>query len=72
MMRITIVDRGLALRERLRDRLDAAAGLLCAQHEQPVVAVTIHARENGWFDSMWTTCCEGLEQQAAAIVKARC
>ncbi len=71
-MRITIEDRGLRLRERLRERLDRAAGLRCAEHDQPVIAVAIHARENGWFDSRWTTCCEGLEQQAVAIVKERC
>jgi len=72
-MTITIEDRGTAfLREKLRDRLDRAASLRCAEHGQPVMAVSIHARENGWFDSMWITCCEGLEQQAAAIVKARC
>lgn len=71
-MRITIEDRELRLREKLRERLDRAAGLRCAEHGQPVIAVAIHARENGWFDSRWTTCCEGLEQQAVAIVKERC
>jgi hypothetical protein len=71
-MKITVVDRTQALRERLRERLDRAALLRCTQHGRPVEAVTIHARENGWFDSRWTTCCEGLEQQAVAIVKERC
>jgi len=71
-MRITIEDRDQALRGRLRERLQHVARLRCAEHGQPVVAVTIHGRENGWFDSTWTTCCEGLEQQAAAIVKSRC
>ncbi len=73
-MKITIVDRdrGQGLRERLRERLDRAARLRCAEHEQPVVAVTIHARENGWFDARWTTCCDTLERQAVAIVKERC
>jgi len=71
-MRITIDNRELTLRERLRERLERAASLRCAEHGQPVIAVTIHARENGWFDSMWTTCCESLEQQAAAILKHRC
>ena len=71
-MRVTIVDRELRLRELLRDRLDHAAGLLCLEHGEPVVAVTIHARENGWFDSTWITCCESLEKQAVAIVKQRC
>jgi hypothetical protein len=72
-MRITVVDRGRqTLRERLRERLELAARLRCAEHDQPVVAVSIHARENGWFDSVWTTCCEALEQQAVAIVKQRC
>jgi hypothetical protein len=69
---VTIRDRGTALRERLRERLEVVAKLRCAEHGQPVMAVTIHARENGWFDSMWTTCCEGLERRAAAIVKERC
>lgn len=71
-MQVSIIDRGLKLRERLRERLDRAARLLCVEHGHPVVAVTIHARENGWFDSRWTTCCESLEQQAVAIVKERC
>ena len=71
-MKITVEDRGQALRERLRERLDRAAHLRCAEHGQPVVAVTIHGRENGWFDSMWVTCCDRLERQAAAILKERC
>lgn len=69
-MRITVMDRGL--RERLRPRLQQAAELRCVQHGEPVVAVTIHARENGWFDATWTTCCADLEKQAVAIVKDRC
>jgi hypothetical protein len=72
LMNITIFDREQRLRERLTDRLDSVAALRCNEHDQPVVAVTIHARENGWFDSRWTTCCETLEQQAVAIVKERC
>lgn len=71
-MRITVDDRTMTLRERLRDRLDQASALRCPEHDQRVVAVTIHNRENGWFDSQWTTCCERLERQAVAIVKARC
>jgi len=71
-MRVTVVDRGMRLRDRLRERLDRAAGLLCPEHGQPVVAVTIHGRENGWFDTSWVTCCASLERQAAAIVKDRC
>jgi len=72
-MKITIEDRGRpTLQERLRERLELAADLRCAEHGQPIAAVTIHGRENGWFDSTWTTCCESLERQAAAIVKARC
>ena len=67
-MRITVEDRGPSLRE----RLDRASRLWCNEHHQAVVAVSIHARENGWFDSTWTTCCEGLERQAAAILKDRC
>jgi hypothetical protein len=72
VMKITIRDRGPSLRERLRERLALAAALRCADHDQPIIAVTIHGQENGWFDSTWTTCCEALEQQAAAIVKQRC
>ena len=71
-MQIAVIDRGPELRERLRIRLDRAAELRCPEHRQPVIAVTIHARENGWFDSTWTTCCVDLERQAAAIVKDRC
>ena len=72
-MEIKIEDRGRSvLREKLRDRLDRAAALRCEEHDQPVVSVHIHGRENGWFDTQWTTCCEGLQRQAAAIVKERC
>lgn len=71
-MRITIEDRSMTLRARLHERLDQAAKLLCEEHGQPVIAVTIHNRENGWFDSHWTTCCERLERQAASIVRERC
>ena len=71
-MRITIKDREHALRQRLRERLERAAQLRCAEHGEPVVSVTIHARENGWFDSTYITCCEGLQLQASAVVKERC
>lgn len=71
-MRIAINSRGPLLRGRLRERLDQAAQLRCSEHGEPVVAVTIHGRENGWFDSIWTTCCTTLEQQATSIVKDRC
>jgi hypothetical protein len=71
-MSIAVTDRGPELRERLRGRLEAAARLVCASHGQTVYAVAIHARENGWFDANWTTCCSDLERQAAAILKARC
>ncbi|HVT43859.1 MAG TPA: hypothetical protein VMT00_05665 [Thermoanaerobaculia bacterium] len=71
-MKIRIEDRASMLRERLRERLERAARLLCNEHGEPVVAVTINACENGWFDSTWTTCCEGLTRQATAIVKERC
>jgi hypothetical protein len=71
-MKITVVDREQSLLQRLRGRLDDAAKLRCEEHGAPVDAVTIHARENGWFDARWTTCCERLAQQAAAIVKERC
>jgi hypothetical protein len=70
-MIITIEDCGPGVRERLRDRLERASQLVCEEHGKPVVAVTIHGRENGWFDARWTTCCETLEQQAVGIVKAR-
>ncbi|HEY2325053.1 MAG TPA: hypothetical protein VGJ82_19505 [Thermoanaerobaculia bacterium] len=71
-MDITYREFSIALRERLRERLDRAAQLRCAEHGQPVVAVTINGRENGWFDPVWTTCCDVLETQAGAIVKNRC
>jgi hypothetical protein len=71
-MRVTIEDRaGAGLRERLHQRLSGASELRCPEHDRPVTAVSIHARENGWFDATWTTCCETLEQQAVAIVKER-
>jgi hypothetical protein len=71
-MKIVVKDRGTSLRERLRERLEMASLLRCKEHNEPVISVTIHERENGWFDSVWTTCCEGLERRASAIVKARC
>lgn len=71
-MRITIHDRGAALRERLRERLENAGRLRCTEHGEQVVAVTIHGRENGWFDSRWTTCCDGLMREATKILKDRC
>ncbi len=71
-MKITYREVADTLRERLRQRLEGAARLRCAEHGQPVVAVTIHGRENGWFDSVWTTCCTLLETEARAIVKVRC
>jgi len=71
-MRIAVTDRGPELRERLRDRLERAARLSCAEHGQGIYAVAIHGRENGWFSSTWTTCCSALERQAASILKDRC
>lgn len=71
-MRIAINERGPELRERLRDRFERVAELRCPEHGQPVLAVTVHSRENGWFDSMWTTCCADLERQATGILKNRC
>jgi len=71
-MTVHIEDRAHILGNRLRDRLDSAALLRCTEHGEPVTAVIIHARENGWFDAIWTTCCERLERQASAIVKGRC
>jgi hypothetical protein len=71
-MKVTIKDLGVSAQEQLRERLDRAASLRCNDHGQSVVALTINGRENGWFDTRWTTCCESLEQQASAIVKQRC
>jgi len=71
-MKITIKDLGLSAQEQLRERLARAAKLRCNDHGHSVVELTINGRENGWFDSRWTTCCENLERQAAAIVKQRC
>jgi len=71
-MKITIEDRGPALGDKLRERLTYASRLRCDEHGEPVVAVKIVGRENGWFDSTWTTCCDGLTRQATAIVKERC
>jgi serine/threonine protein kinase len=71
-IKITIDERGLGLRDRLRERLERAASLRCDEHGQSVLAVKIADRENGWFDSLWTTCCEPLTNRAAAIVKERC
>ena len=71
-MHVVVKDRGHGLRERLRTRLEQVERLRCPEHNQAVVAVTIHERENGWFDSTWTTCCSALEREAAAIVKNRC
>ena len=71
-MKITIEDRGMRLRDRLRDRLERVQTLRCEDHGEPIVAVTINGRENGWFDSTFLTCCDRLAQRAAAIVKERC
>jgi hypothetical protein len=71
-MKISVANLGIAQHERLRGRLEEASQLRCTEHDQPVVAVTIYGRENGWFDARWTTCCETLEKQAVAIVKERC
>jgi len=68
---VTINDRTGQLRARLHGRLENAGRLRCAEHGHAVVAVTIHGRENGWFDCVWVTCCEGLERRAAAILKQR-
>jgi hypothetical protein len=72
VMRIAVSDRGPELRQRLRERLEQAAELRCAEHGGGVYAVTIHGRENGWFSSMWETCCPDLERRAASILKERC
>jgi len=74
-MQITIEDREPGLRERLRQRLTPrlteAAALRCPEHGETPVGVSIHGRENGWFDARWTTCCEHLERQAKGILKER-
>ena len=70
-MKVMIDDRSPALRARLKERLEVVATLRCVEHGTKVVAVTIHGRENGWFDSRWVTCCSRLEEQASAIVKER-
>lgn len=70
-MKVTIENRESATLDRLRDRLDEAAKLECPAHGKAIEAVSINVFENGWFDSRWTTCCEDLEQQAVAVVKAR-
>jgi hypothetical protein len=72
IMQIAIKDRGPELRERLRPRLEQAAQLRCGEHNEAIYAVTIHGRENGWFDSTWSTCCDDLERKATAILKDRC
>ena len=71
-MKITIESRSPVLADRLRERLDLAGRLRCDEHEEPVLAVTIIGRDNGWFDATWITCCDGLTRQATAIVKDRC
>jgi hypothetical protein len=71
-MKVTYQNLRDALREQLRERIEAAARLRCAEHGRPVAALTIHGRENGWFDPVWITCCATLEAQALAIVKTRC
>ena len=71
-MRITIEENGTQLRNRLRDRLDRAGKLKCADHGRGIESVTIEGRENGWFDSRYITCCERLEKQAIDIIKERC
>jgi hypothetical protein len=70
-MKITIENRESARLDPLRDRLDEATKLECVTHGKSIEAVSINVFENGWFDSRWTTCCEDLEQQAVAVVKAR-
>ena len=70
-MIVIIKDRSGQIRERLRGRLHSAEQLLCSEHGEAVAAVTIHGRENGWFDCVWTTCCEQLERRAASILKQR-
>jgi len=71
-MRVTIEDRGTTLRGTAARATRARFALRCAEHGKSITAVTIHGFDNGWFDAMWSTCCEGLRQQAVAIVKARC
>jgi hypothetical protein len=71
-MKITVDERGTTMRGRLENRLEQAAALRCSEHGSAVIAVRILARENGWFDSLWTTCCDDLSREASAIVRDRC
>ena len=71
-MQITFDDKHARVRDRLRERLERVGELRCADHQQAVIGVIINARENGWFDSRWTTCCEKLEREATKILGSRC
>ena len=71
-MRVTITDWDPVQAARLTERLSRAGRMRCPVHGQRPTAVTIHGRENGWFDSRWTTCCETLELQVMKIVTKRC
>jgi len=71
-MTVTIIDKSHWLGDRLVPRLKQVEELRCDEHGQKVVGVHIVSRENGWFDSRWTTCCKALEQKAVGIVKERC
>jgi hypothetical protein len=71
-MKVTIIDREYAVRDRIQQRLASVAGLRCSKHGTGIAAVTIHASSNGWFESNFTGCCERLTAAAAAIVKERC
>jgi hypothetical protein len=71
-MKVTVDDRGHTLRGRLAERLRLASELRCVEHGTAVDAVRIMGRENGWFDALWTTCCERLTDDAHALVRDRC
>lgn len=70
-MNVTVDDRLAMLRPQLNERLTRVGALRCAVHDEPVGAVTINARENGWFDSRWTTCCDAFERRVSSVLGSR-
>ena len=70
-MKVTFQSSRLAPDDRLRERLSRIDALRCPVHGDGVEAVTITRFENGWFDSRWTTCCDGLSATAATIIGQR-
>ena len=70
-MLVTFRARGPELQEKLRDRLAIVERLRCEVHGGQILAVSITAFENGWFDTNWMGCCEALTNKAATIVGRR-